>query len=707
MKRSVLALLPVLAGLSACGGGGGGDGSTPPATPPATPPPSPPTIYGNVLTLYTAQIVASSDYQTNASFSITDSTGAAITTAQVTVDGTAIAYNASDQNYEGALSITPGKAITVNVTVNGTTFTATGQNFSTFPSITSPVSGSSWGASSDNLVSWSGALPDDTAEYAVGIETTAGSLVWPASGGYDLVDSTLQATNNATVPAASVSAGDYYVLVGVLDTLGLPSAAAGSELVIGGFAYSKLTVTDVPTGSTLAISPDPVTLSPGKTLQLAGLLQASNEGSATDVTAQVSWSSGDTSTVTVSNTGTVSGVAPGTATVTASYEGITGTATVNVLALNPSPTPPLSQSVAYQIDYAHSGRATVGSAGPTLPPVSQWSTTLGGSHISYPVIAGGLIFVTTDLVPAGANTGTTVYALDETTGSIVWGPITMAAISRAASIAYDHGTLFVTGDYGVWTFDAATGTPGWSNDGVSTIQVDAPPVAVNGILYVNTAYGLMAFNETDGTQLWDTGVGSDIGAPAVSDDGVFVSLGCDAYKFDPVTALTLWHFSTGCSGGGGYAPVYAAGSLYTRGIYDVATGSAPGRTFNASTGAQTGTFAADAPPAFSDTTEFVLSQKTLTATALTGGATLWTFSGDGGLVSAPIVIDGVVVTASSSGTVYALDAASGSVRWQGTAGAAVAASDEEDPTILTGLGAGDGYLVVPSGNVLNAWRLIP
>ncbi len=128
--------------------------------------------------------------------------------------------------------------------------------------------------------------------------------------------------------------------------------------------------------------------------------------------------------------------------------------------------------------------------------------------------------------------------------------------------------------------------------------------------------------------------------------------------------------------------------------------------FDAATGQQLGTFNSIVIPAFGATTGFFLGNGELNAVDLGTGSPNWSFAGDGQLVSAPIVIDNAVVMGSSSGLVYALDN-SGNVLWSGSAGAPISAPDEQNATLLTGIGAGDGYLVVPAGNVLNGWRLIP
>ncbi|HET6260662.1 MAG TPA: PQQ-binding-like beta-propeller repeat protein, partial [Chloroflexia bacterium] len=81
-------------------------------------------------------------------------------------------------------------------------------------------------------------------------------------------------------------------------------------------------------------------------------------------------------------------------------------------------------------------------------------------------------------------------------------------------------------------------------------------------------------------------------------------------------------------------------------------------------------------------------------------ATVWSFTGDGGLSSAPIVVNGVAYVGSTGGHIYALDAATGALTYSATLPAAVLAPDEHNAWMLTGLGAGSGKLIVPATNWL-------
>ena len=162
----------------------------------------------------------------------------------------------------------------------------------------------------------------------------------------------------------------------------------------------------------------------------------------------------------------------------------------------------------------------------------------------------------------------------------------------------------------------------------------------------------------------------------------------------------LWHYSTGCSGGGGKTTAYANGYVYTRDFNG-------NLVLDAANGMLVSTYATTRIPAVDRDSMFTLSGQTLAARGLTGAPTRWTFTGDGQLITAPIVITTTfgefVVEGSSSGKLYALDASSGAEVWSTNVGAAIPGADEQNANLLTGLAAGQGLLVVPAGNTLSAY----
>ena len=90
---------------------------------------------------------------------------------------------------------------------------------------------------------------------------------------------------------------------------------------------------------------------------------------------------------------------------------------------------------------------------------------------------------------------------------------------------------------------------------------------------------------------------------------------------------------------------------------------------------------------------------------ISSGTLKWSFTGDGTLSSAPIVVNGVVYIGSTSGKLYAVDESTGTNVWTGTVGAAVNRPDEHNLSEpLTGLGAGEGLIVVPASNLVVAYQ---
>lgn len=692
--------------LAACGSGGGGDSSAAAA----------PYILAGVLSFPETNVPAGfvpTGFNSEASVTVLDSsTGEPITNASVSVNGLPLAYDVASQEYAGGISVNPGSSIDLSVTVGSTTYTATATQFSAYPTITSPPTGATWVSTESNLAAWSGVAPTASSLYALGVFDTNGELVWPYGGSVEFLPTT---TTSYFIAPWSLTVGDRFLIVGLMDLVGIPNADPDSGLIIGGFNYVPITVVDARpvTLQSIVVTPDKPTVTVGKTKQLTATGSYSN-GSTLDLTTQVTWQSSDPAKATVSTTGLVSGLSYGSTTVTATLGSISGSTLVNVFQPTPSPVPPLSQSVTYQIDYAHSGNA-VFPYSITFPSNPAWSKTLNGA-ISYPLIAGGKVYVTTSGT-GGAIYGTSLYALDAQSGDIAWGPVTISGTYHWSAAAYDHGKIFVINFDGLLrSFDAVTGTPGWSKQLPNNqYWFDSPPTAVNGIVYVGGSGSggtLYAVDETTGNVLWTAAVANgNQSAPAVSSDGVFVSYPCQVYKFDPITGESLWHYSGPCQGGGGETSAYANGLLYVRDpilslINNPSSPEPPGRIYDATTGTQVGTFSADPIPALGTTTGFFLTGGALQAVNLVSHTVLWSFAGDGELVSAPIIINQFAIVGSRSGNVYAIDAGTGQEEWSRGAGSAIAGSFEgglnQPPT---GLGAGEGYLVVPAGNVLTAWKL--
>jgi outer membrane protein assembly factor BamB len=388
----------------------------------------------------------------------------------------------------------------------------------------------------------------------------------------------------------------------------------------------------------------------------------------------------------------------GTASITVQNSSASGgtSAALSVRIQNQTP-----DAVALQITPDHAGAISFKSL--SFPTSPAWSVDLEGAP-SYALIADGKVFVTVK-VGLGSLTGSQLVALDQASGHTVWGPIQLG--QGWAFPAYDGGKVFVITSAGgvgpatLQAFDAESGSVDWANSYPVGIGFENAPSAANGMLYLgaaNTGTYVMAIDEGSGSALWQRSVPSGTGStPAVTSQGVYIAVPCGTVGFAPLTGTALFEDSGGCGGGGGTTAVVANNVFYSL-LGDAANGI----YVNATTGAQLGTFMADVVPAISPTTGFFLKSGTLTAQSLSDNSTLWSFQGDGGLVSSPILVNQAVIVGSSSGQLYGLDAATGAQLWTTNAGGAITGGSG---SVISGLAAGDGLLVVPAGTTVSAYTL--
>jgi len=357
----------------------------------------------------------------------------------------------------------------------------------------------------------------------------------------------------------------------------------------------------------------------------------------------------------------------------------------------------------FQINATHTG--AISSEHLTPPFKQRWVVNFGRS-ISYPLIADGKVYVT---VKNASGSGTTLYALDGTNGATVWSYALGGSFFWSAA-CYENGRVFaVNGDGLLRAFDGASGNLIWSIQLPGQYSFSAPPTVSQGVVYVSGAGSggtVYAVNADSGAVLWTKSVmNGDKSSPAVTSDGVYVSYSCpNVYKLDPATGAQIWHYSPGCSGGGGKTPALYDGRLYVRDFSDT--------IFDANTGSITGNFNAKNTPAFSGSRGFFLngphffgSYGTLQARDLNTNSLLWSFSGDGFLQSAVLVVNDYVFVGSAQGKLYAVDAATGQQVWVTTPGTSIPYVDEQNVSQpLTGFAAAEGLLVVPTSTTLVAYE---
>jgi hypothetical protein len=156
--------------------------------------------------------------------------------AVVKVNGTTLDFNSNRSDYEGTVLIAKGASVTVEVIEGGKTYSATGTQFTSAPTISSPTDSATWSASSANSITWSGGAPTTGASYVVGLLSSNG-FIYPAGdhGPQEVSLSTL----TQTIPASTLPTGTAGVFVGIGNT-GITGEISGGHSFSGASSDSGL-----------------------------------------------------------------------------------------------------------------------------------------------------------------------------------------------------------------------------------------------------------------------------------------------------------------------------------------------------------------------------------------------------------------------------------------------------------------------------------
>ncbi len=177
--------------------------------------------------------------------------------------------------------------------------------------------------------------PDPPGPPAVASVEVAPSLLSMAVGEMAQLTVTLKAADGKVLAGRTVTWTSSDQAIATVSETGIVTAAAAGTATItatsegvNGTATVTVTVTQQPV-ATVEVTPNNGNfVAVGGTLQFTATVKAA-DGSVL-VGRPVTWTTSNAAVATVSATGLVTGVAPGTATITATSEGVSGTATVTV-----------------------------------------------------------------------------------------------------------------------------------------------------------------------------------------------------------------------------------------------------------------------------------------------------------------------------------------------------------------------------------------
>jgi len=351
------------------------------------------------------------------------------------------------------------------------------------------------------------------------------------------------------------------------------------------------------------------------------------------------------------------------------------------------------ESTSFQINPAHTGglSTTTGFA----PPLKRLWTLNLNAPISYPLIVPNMVIVNY-LDQSGNNILDVVAAK---TGHRLW-KNTYPSARAISYAAYDDGLVFELGANGVLqAFQAVNGSIVWADQFSSNDGFNSPPVASGGFVYLTESSGTVyQVAERTGQVLWATATTGQSSA-SIAAGKAFVAGDCSVEALSVSFGSIIWDKNAGSDCNNEYNEVYSAvniGNLVIVPQYN----SNGGAIFDSKTGkffrsGNTGV------PATLNGLEYQENYLGIQASQVNNGTILWTSSiPNVSFVTAPIVVNESVYALSTQGTLYAIDAKLGTMLQKVAAGRG---ANQAAYSALTGLGAGQGILVVPSDNQLIAF----
>ncbi|MBV7414186.1 Ig-like domain-containing protein [Aeromonas sp. sif2433] len=269
--------------------------------------------------------------------------------------------------------------------------------------------------------------------------------------------------------------------VATVDASGLVTGVAtGTATITGTLDGQSATLSVTVTNATLnagglTITVPPMTLAAGLTGQLAANGSYS-DGSSVNVTPSVSWTSSDPAVATVDASGLVTGVTPGTATITGTLDGQSATlsvtitnATLNVGGLTIT-VPPMTLAVGLTGQLAASGTYSDGTSADVTANV-QWSSDPAIATVSLTglvtAVAPGTVTITGTLDGQSATLSVTVTNATINAGGLT---ITVPPMTLAAG---QTGQLAANGSYSDGSSVDVTASVSWVSSDPAVATVDA------------------------------------------------------------------------------------------------------------------------------------------------------------------------------------------------------------------------------------------
>jgi outer membrane protein assembly factor BamB len=334
-------------------------------------------------------------------------------------------------------------------------------------------------------------------------------------------------------------------------------------------------------------------------------------------------------------------------------------------------------------------------SGGTDPGTERWRFETDDYLRSSPAVAGGTIFV--------GVLGGGLHAVDATTGGRRWSFSSRHGVTATSAPVVADGTVHVgTRDRHLFAVDAASGTEEWRFE--TDDWATSTPAVAGDTVYVGTRSGTLHAVDADrGTERWRfTSDRRKHSRPTVAGDTVYYGGDGILWALDATAGTERWRFTHETVAGNPTVAVATGETVYTGG-----DGGVPVCALDPVSGDERRRFVPDgfsmdtwasAPPTVVDGTLYVGgSGRRLYAMETATGDVRWVCEFGRNQVAAPPTVAGGVVYASAvhsrsgAGSVYAVDAVDGTEHWQFKARDAIEAA----PTVADGtvyVGSDGGHL---------------
>src|SRR3989454_2041830 len=355
-----------------------------------------------------------------------------------------------------------------------------------------------------------------TSSVTVTFVPVASVTVTPPSASVQ-VSQTVQLTatpkdaNGNTLPGRTVTWASTNTTVGTVDGQGLVTAlgAGGATITAtseGQSGSAAITVTAAPV-ATVTVSPAAAAVQPGQTVQLTATTKDANGNILTGRT--VTWVSNSNAAATVSSSGLVTGVATGTALITATSEGKSGGAAIAVG--TPPPPAGCAPTGSGGWRYVDPGAGDDGNPGDSAHPFET------GRHAPNVVNAGDMVIVRNGVYTGGSNAVLSVGRGGTATNWVVF-----KAENKWGALLNGQGRLGVQGvsDAGVSVDASYVRIEGfdisWVYHDAFSVNVDNVQIAGNhihdiGRYCTDDSFGLAGYAGHSGTIVFEQNVIHDVG----------------------------------------------------------------------------------------------------------------------------------------------------------------------------------------------------